>query len=199
MLPTILAHWAVLLVLLAPPRHATASGLIEHGMAFHVRTTDARLRGLIDEGLRASSTFRSIVDRLIGTDIIVHLQCDPAAPPHVDGRLTFSAKAGGFRYIVVRLRHQANPIQFIGLLAHELRHAVEVAETPAIVDSPSLAREYGRIGYVRRNPPDAMSFDTDAAVDAGYRVLAEMGAARHAGRRRAKAAWELSAGTELAP
>jgi hypothetical protein len=198
---TTLAHWAVLLaVLAAPPRPATASGLIEHGMAFHVRTTDARLRRLIDEGLRTSPTFRSIVDRLIGTDVIVHLQCDPVAPPHVDGRLTFSAKAGGFRYIVVRLRHQANPVLFIGLLAHELRHAVEVADTPAIVDSLSLAREYARIGYVRGNTPEAMSFDTDAAIDAGYRVVAEIGAVRQASRRPVvRAAWELSAGTELAP
>src|SRR5688572_18891959 len=95
------ARCAVLLVLLTAVSPAAASGRIEDGMAFHVRTTDARLRRLIDEGLRTSPTFRSIVDRLIGSDVIVYLQCDPAAPPHTDGRLTFASKAGGFRYVIV--------------------------------------------------------------------------------------------------
>jgi hypothetical protein len=201
MSPTALAQCAVLLVLLAAVRPAAASGLVGDGLAFHIRTTDARLRDLIDEGLRASPTFRSIVDRLIGSDVIVHLQCDPAAPPHVDGRLTFASKAGGFRHLVVRLRYQRHRLPFIGLLAHELRHAVEVADTAAIVDSRSLAREYGRIGYVRRATADATSFDTDAAIDAGYRVVAEIGAARKPARRAlaSRAAFELSAGTELAP
>ena len=201
MLPTALARWAVLLVLLAVARPAAASGLAVDGMAFHIRTTDTRLRALIDEGLRSSPTFRSIVDRLIGSDVIVYLQCDPAAPAHVDGQLTFASKAGGFRYVIVRLRHQRHRLQFIGLLAHELRHAVEVAETSVIVDSLSLAREYGRIGYVRRATPEATSFDTDAAIEAGYQVVAELGAARKSGRRTlaTRAAFELSAGTELAP
>jgi hypothetical protein len=198
---TALARWAVLLVLLAAAHPAAASGLAEDGMAFHIRTTDARLRGLIDEGLRTSPTFRSIVDRLIGRDVIVYLQCDPAAPTQVDGQLTVASKAGGFRDGIVRLRHQRHRLQFIGLLAHELRHAVEVAETSAIVDSLSLAREYGRIGYVRRAAPEATSFDTDAAIDAGYQVLAELGAAQQSGRRTlaTRTAFELSAGTELAP
>lgn len=131
----------------------------------------------------------------------MHLQCDPAAPPQVDGRLTFASKAGGFRHIVVRLRHQRNRLQFVGLLAHEQRHAVEIADTAAIVDSLSLACEYGRISYVRRATSDATSFDTDAAIDAGYRVVWEISAARKPGRRAraTRAAFELSAGTELAP
>ena len=199
--PTALARWAVLLVLLAAVRPAAASGLTVDGMAFHIRTTDARLRSLIDEGVRTSPTFRSIVDRLIGSDVIVLLQCDPTASAQVDGRLTFASKAGGFRYVIVRLRHQRNRLQFIGLLAHELRHAVEVADTSAIVDSLSLAREYGRIGYVRRATPEATSFDTDAAIEAGYQVVAEIGAAQQSSRRTlaTRAAFELNAGTGLAP
>jgi hypothetical protein len=168
-----LALAAVLFVLLASARPA-ASGLPDPDLAFHVRTPDARLRALVDEGLRTSPTFRAIVARLIGSDVIVLLQCDPTTPTHVDGRLTFASKAGGFRYVIVGLRHQANRIQFIGLLAHELRHAVEVAETAAIVDSSSLAREYGRIGYVRRATAEGTAFDTDAAVEAGHQVVAEI-------------------------
>lgn len=163
-------------VLLATiPLHA--STLPEDAYTFHIRTTDSRVRHAIDEGIRHSPTFRAIVERLIGSDVIVFLQCDPAAPLRVDGRMTFVSKAGGFRYVVVRLRHQQRRIEFIGLLAHELRHVVEVAETPAIVDSPSLAREYRRLGFVSRHAPGGTSFDTDAAIDAGYQVLADYGRA----------------------
>jgi len=196
------AVFLVLLVLLAAPRPAAGDPIVD-GLAFHIRTIEPRLRHLIDEGLRTSPTFRSIVDRLVGSDVIVYLQCDPTAPRHVDGRMTFASKAGGYRYIIVRLRDQPSRIQFIGLLAHELRHAVEVAETAAIVDSPSLAREYSRLGYVRRAAADGMSFDTDAAVDAGYQVVAEMMPERRQLGRRTLAlavkAFDLSRGTELAP
>lgn len=167
---TVLALFALLVA--APP--AVADTPITGGLAFHVRTTDSRLRALLDEGLRTSPTFRAIVDRLIGTDVIVMLRCDPWAPPSVDGRMTFASKSGGYRYVMVRLRYMTHRGQFLGLLAHELRHAVEVAETAAIVDSQSLAREYERLGYRRRGAPDGTTFDTDAAVEAGYQVLAEV-------------------------
>ena len=50
------------------------------------------------------------------------------------------------------------------MMAHELQHAVEIAETPAIVDGESLVREYKRIGYVNTwSPLPGVAFDTQAA------------------------------------
>ena len=47
------------------------------------------------------------------------------------------------------------------MMAHELQHAVEIAETPAIVDGESLVREYKRIGYVNTlSPLPGVAFDT---------------------------------------
>jgi hypothetical protein len=54
---------------------------------------------------------------------------------------------------------------------------VEIADTPAIVDGPSLAREYARFGHVTGVSPTAgVSFDTAAAVAMGRKVLTELSA-----------------------
>jgi hypothetical protein len=102
----------------------------------------------------------------------VYLQCDgPGAP---DGRLTFLSAVGGYRYVVVRMSRFSR-MQQIAMMAHELQHAVEIAETPAIVDGESLVREYKRIGYVNTlSPLPGVAFDTRAAVRAGEQVMKEL-------------------------
>ncbi len=137
-----------------------------------IRSTDRRLRSLLEHGLRISPTLRALVARLHTSDVVVYVQCDgPGAP---DGRLTFLTKAAGYRYVVVRMARFPQSQQ-IAMLAHELQHAVEIAETPAIVDGESLVREYRRIGYenVWTQLP-GISFDTRAAVRAGEQVLKEL-------------------------
>jgi hypothetical protein len=153
------------------PRATTA----QDGVRFHVRTTDPHLRRLLQDGLETSPTFRALVDRLIGSDVIVYLECDNFPSSGVDGRLSFATSAGGYRYVLIRMRQTRSRQQQVALLAHELRHAVEVVDTPAIVDAGSMAREYGRMGYLTRwaQLPIA-AFDTAAAVQAGYEVLREL-------------------------
>jgi hypothetical protein len=137
-----------------------------------IRSTDRRLRSLLEEGVRLSPTLRALVVRLHASDVVVYLQCDGPAGP--DGRLTFLVSAGGYRYVVVRMARLPRAQQ-IAMMAHELQHAVEIAETPAIVDGPSLVREYKRMGYV--NPWSELpgiAFDTRAAVRAGEQALREL-------------------------
>jgi hypothetical protein len=42
------------------------------------------------------------------------------------------------------------------------------------VDASSLAREYERIGYLNPRVSPGVSFDSDAAVEAGHRVLRDL-------------------------
>ena len=137
-----------------------------------IRSTDRRLRLLLEHGLRISPTLRALVARLHASDVVVYLQCDgPGAP---DGRLTFLTKAAGYRYVVVRMARFPQSQQ-IAMMAHELQHAVEIADTPGIVDGPTLVREYRRIGYQNVSTPlPGISFDTRAAVRAGEQVLKEL-------------------------
>ena len=100
-----------------------------------------------------------------------------AAP---DGRLTFLSAVGGSRY--VRRAHGATwrGCSRSRSSAHELQHAVEIAERRRSSIGASLAREYQRIGYV--NPwstlPRRLRSTRAAAVRAGEQVLKELIAGR---------------------
>ena len=140
-----------------------------------IRTEDQRLLRLIAEGMRRSATLRALAQRITQSDVVVYVFCDGDPQSRIAGRMTFLSAAGGIRYLVVRLARLRSHAQQIAILAHELQHAVEVADTPAIVDSESLAREYLRIGHVNRDSPTpGLTFDTRAAIATGYRVLDEL-------------------------
>jgi hypothetical protein len=160
------------LLVATPSLSMAAEPITESPRRPPIRSTDRRLRMLLEEGLRTSPTLRALVARLHASDVVVYLQCDgPAAP---DGRLTFLSSVGGHRYVVVRMARFGR-MQQIAMMAHELQHAVEIAEIPAIVDGESLVREYKRIGYI--NPWSTLpgvAFDTRAAVRAGEQVLKEL-------------------------
>jgi hypothetical protein len=160
------------LLIATPSLSMAAEPIAENPRRPPIRSTDRRLRSLLEDGLRTSPTLRALVARLSASDVVVYLQCDgPSAP---DGRLTFLSSVGGYRYLVVRVSRFAR-MQQIAMMAHELQHAVEIADTPAIVDGESLVREYRRIGYENpRSQLPGVSFDTKAAVRAGEQVLREL-------------------------
>jgi hypothetical protein len=170
---TLAAHALILLLVMVP----NAFGAITpaDGARYHIRTTDRTLNALVQDGVRTSPTFRALVERLIASDVVVYLDCDRQLGAHADGRLTFAANAGGYRYVVVRVRRMPSRTHLLALIGHELRHAVEIADTPAIVDGPSLAREYERMGYISRwASTNGIAFDTAAAVHTGEKVLREL-------------------------
>jgi len=139
----------------------------------HVRTTDGRLRRLMRIGIRLSPTFRDLVERLEQSDVIVYIECG-GAWESLGGRLSFVSAVAGFRYVHVRVARLSSRDQQIAMIGHELRHAVEVADAPDVVDADSLVREYTRIGFSNPRVVDRVAFDSGAAVEAGYQVLREM-------------------------
>jgi hypothetical protein len=169
---TLLCQLVLCLLIGAPSLSMAAEPIAEGPRRPPIRSTDRRLRSLLDHGLRISPTLRALVARLHASDVVVYLQCDgPGAP---DGRLTFLTSAAGYRYVVIRMARLPKTQQ-IAMMAHELRHAVEIADTPAIVDGPSLVREYRQIGYQNvLSVLPGVSFDTPAAVRAGEQVLKEL-------------------------
>ena len=164
--------FVVLALLFTSPLSIAAESILG-GLRPSIRSTDRRLRMLLEDGLRVSPTLRALVTRLSASDVVVYLRCDGPIE-RSGGRLTFVSSAGGFRYVVVRMARLERARQ-IAIIAHELQHAVEIADTPAIVDGESLIREYHRIGYVNtRSPLPGIAFDTQAAVRAGEQVLREL-------------------------
>ena len=162
----------LLLVVLISSRALSAETIAEDRRR-HIRTTDPRLIRLLRDGTRASETFRRLVDRLNRSDVVVYLDCGGGTATS-DGRLTFISAVGGYRYVHVRVARLASADVQIALIGHELQHAVEIADAPDVIDALSLVREYQRIGFLSPRITPGVSFDSDAAVEAGNRVLREM-------------------------
>ena len=140
----------------------------------HVRTTDASLRALIRDARATSPTFRRLLARLERSDVIVYVTRQYDLPVTIDGQVTFTAMAGGVRYLHIRLAWNRAPRRLVATLAHELQHAVEIADAEDVVDEASLARAYARMGEPSAlNVRSTQAFETREAVDIGQRVWRE--------------------------
>jgi len=155
----------------------TAESLIEEPPCFcQVRTTDHRIAQALTRAMRDSPTFRDLVARINFSDVVVYVVADVGLlPSGIDGRLTFVSSTGGYRYVMVRVNTGLPTVRLASLLGHELQHAREVADSDAIVDPASLAREYNaHIGYRQRRNSEGDMFDSSAAIQAGQQVLREV-------------------------
>jgi hypothetical protein len=85
----------------------------------------------------------------------------------VSACLTFVSFAAGTRYLMVRVdRWGRAPWDRVAQLAHELQHAMEIAQAPEVQDAASLARLYRRIGWAC----GTRSFESDQARITGNLV-----------------------------
>jgi hypothetical protein len=132
----------------------------------HVRTASPSLRGLIDDGLARSETLRALVDRLDASDVVVYISCGAIRSDTAlgfGGRLQFVSYASGVRYAQAQLNCGLLRDRQIALLGHELRHAVEIADTREIVDVPSFGRYFASHGYEVSEDTRHRTYETDAA------------------------------------
>lgn len=111
-----------------------------------------------------------MVDRLDASDVVVHVVYDYDPTPGVAGHLTFAALAGGVRYVRIAIAPRLNANDLLAILGHEFRHAVEIADEPAVVDQTSMALFYAKVGERRRTGERCPTLDTAAAVAAGERI-----------------------------
>jgi hypothetical protein len=143
----------------------------------HVRSTDAMMVSLLSEGSSRSSTFRALVDEVSRLNGIIYIEFGYCAFGHLDGCLfPFLVSAGGDRYlrIVLSREKKVTHDQLLGVIAHELRHALEVLEHKEVIDIETLQELYRRIGTPL--PNGSSGYETSAARAAGDAVLAELSA-----------------------
>jgi hypothetical protein len=90
---------------------------------------------------------------------------------------------GEWRYLRIAVDFQGAPNRVISLLAHELQHAVEVAQAPEARDAESLERMFSRLS-IQRGCPGTMCYETKASLDVECAVADELKAASRPSRRR---------------
>lgn len=142
---------------------------------YHVRSEDRDLRALIRHGTSVSPTFHSLVERLARTDIIVYVEERQFTQPRLEGATSFVVASGGVRYLRIGVAPSHDRRRLLAIIAHELQHAVEVGESPEVVDSESMAEAYVRgLGYEKERYQGRRQFESQRAIDAGKRVMQEL-------------------------
>jgi hypothetical protein len=75
------------------------------------------------------------------------------------------------RYLRVQVALAMNPDEMISIIAHELRHAIEIADAPDVRNETGLVKLYERIGRKSGLPH---CYETQAAQDAARHVRREL-------------------------
>jgi hypothetical protein len=140
----------------------------------HLRTESKEMRALVDETAQRSPTFRTLVDRLDHTDVIVYVRNQLFTRTMLDGRIGLLSAQGGHRFLIIEISCTRPRIVQMTTLGHELSHALEIASAPSIVDTTSLARHYARIGMEISDGSGQRTFETLEASETGARVRREL-------------------------
>jgi hypothetical protein len=149
-------------------------GLISEAVAHHVRSTDPRVQQWLRIGAAESPTFRSLLNTLADSDLIVHVQSVDRLM--TAGQTYFVTATATVRYVRIEVVFRGSVKELVALIGHELQHAVEIAQEPRIRDRQALSLFY------KGMPGNSMStteYDSVAARVIEDRVRREMwGAAR---------------------
>lgn len=126
---------------------------------------------VLRRGIAHSPTFRELAARLERSDVVVYVSVEPRSSGKSAGATRFVGAARYNRFLHVSLDRTLAPKAMIALLAHELRHALEVADAPSIRDIDAFRQYYEQQGFHNGH---LNTFDSRAARETGRRVRAEL-------------------------
>jgi hypothetical protein len=138
----------------------------------HLRTDHSEQRRLIDDALTHCPTFQQLVDSLERSPVVVYVSFG-VCRGRVAACSTYVATAAGVTYLQATLDpFDHSEAALVGLLAHELRHALELSGERV------ASREAFKAFYERHGRLGSAGYETDEAVAAGRRVEREFAAFR---------------------
>ena len=141
----------------------------------HVRATTPKILELINAGLSHSETFRHLVATLNESDVIVYIE-PKLTHQALGGYLAHNVVAqGNYRYLHIAVQTQGSERRLVSLLAHELQHAVEVAQAPEARDAESVERTFSRLA-VMFGCGGTTCYETQAAKNVEHIVNEEFAA-----------------------
>jgi hypothetical protein len=113
-----------------------------------VRTTDRQLRALMATAIERSPKFRSLIEKLNDSDVIVYLEAK-IIREWVGGYLVSRIVAEGeYRYLRIIVNPRGTDERLITVIAHELQHAIEIAATPAVGRSQTVEEWLAANGFL---------------------------------------------------
>ena len=147
-----------------------------------VRTTEPEVQALLDHATSRSETFRSLIAALNGSDVIVYVETSVTRAARLRGHLVHRIVAKDtHRYLRLRLNPFGPVEQRIGVIAHELQHALEIAQAPNVGRSETVQSFFELIGFTH-GTQCGDCYETTRALDLERTVREELRANRSPGR-----------------
>jgi len=170
--------WAILVLAVA----MTADGQRREdapGLFPRVRSTERSMISMIREGYDRSPTFRELVDTLQGSNVVVMIQPLPCAGGRIRSCLVSVNGSHRERHIRIKIDPQHTVGDWlIAAIAHELQHAVEIAERPDVIDAASAIALYRRIAFGQCRDGLSEECETERALEIETTVRDELHKAR---------------------
>jgi hypothetical protein len=157
--PAVLAVFALLLSNPVAPVSAATSPTA------HLRPQGRRVEKWLDAARRSSATVRALADRIERSDVIVYLEVRNDLGRHLAARLTWMTATESVRIVRAALRPDLRPADAVAMIAHELQHAVELADRPEVRSNHAMLELYQKIGHPTAQ--SGLQWDTQAAIAAG--------------------------------
>ena len=123
---------------------------------------------LLEDAAR-SGTVRGLLDRLATSDLIVYVEMT-GTPDVPAARTKLVTATPSTRFLRIAISAAQPWSEWASLLAHELQHAVEIADHGDVRDDGALRRLYASIGHQHGTD----SYETDAAISVERLVRAEL-------------------------
>jgi hypothetical protein len=139
-----------------------------------VRPIDRPIGALIRDAAEKSPTFRGLLDAIEASDGIVYIRTGRCARDSVQACLEHRVIiAGRSRILQIHVNPDRPGDDVMGSLGHELRHAIEVLNDPAVDNNLAIMTFYREHGI-----PMKGVLETEAAMEAGFAVRRELRAHR---------------------
>ena len=142
--------------------------LVLLAVLFSTRPLDPIAAETLDYAITRSPLVRTLVDTLEHSNVIVHIQSARNLPSGTGGTTRFVVSRGGYRYLRITLAADLPQASRAAILAHELQHACEMAQSKA--DDVAGVTQL----FASRGRWDGNNFETGAAIEIERRVRAEL-------------------------
>jgi hypothetical protein len=108
------------------------------------------MEALVRKGIADSPTFKCLVATLDQSDVIAYIQPillrDGSGRGALKGLLSHQIRTeGNYRYLRIGLTRQGNEVKLIGIIAHELQHAIEIARAPDVRSAADVQKLFSRM------------------------------------------------------
>jgi len=145
-------YWCICVLILLP-------SIVSASDRRPLRPLDALAAEALARAVDGSATARALVARLAMSDVIVHIESSRTLPLGIAGITRFVISRGGFRYLRVSIGADLRDEVRTAILAHELQHACEIADSDAD-DAAGL-----RTVFEHRGRRHGNYFETAAAIE----------------------------------